>query len=256
MNLVGIDIGWSARRKTNGIALLHGATLTVDHMGLAGREAFISGLPHIDIAAVDAPVVHGPDVEQRAVESIFCRGLFYDRCKPGASHVAGTGAMLRTHGSLVARELISHTARTGGDYPRVLRSNIIEAFPNAFLGVAVSEGEYLHRDRSKKRAKFDWLYDCWTARSLFGPIVAMAGLPNQVATRCANERQHDRRAALVCLLTAALTRTGQYVAVGDAKGGYFFLPPKQLWQAWAWRALSTNIRAFPSAEIRVDGELI
>lgn len=255
MNLVGIDIGWAANRKSNGIAMLIGDNLIVDHMGVANRDAFVSRLPHMDVAAIDAPVVSEIGVKQRAVESIFCRGLFYDRCKPGASHVAGTGAMLRKHGSLVALELISKTARTGGDYPRVLKSNIIEAFPNAFLGVAVPEGEYLHRDRSQKRKKFDWLYDCWTARSLFGPIVAMAGLPNDVATRCANERQHDRRAALVCLLTAALTHRGQYVAVGDPKGGYFFLPPESVWEAWAWRALSSNIQAFPSAELWVDGHL-
>ena len=46
-------------------------------------------------------------------------------------------------------------------------------------------------------------------------------------------RDHEERAALVCLLTAASVAAGRYTAVGDDEGGYFFLPPFALWGEWA-----------------------
>jgi hypothetical protein len=31
-----------------------------------------------------------------------------------------------------------------------------------------------------------------------------------------------------------------FVAVGHAVCGYFFLPPRQLWSEWAWKALQSS----------------
>ena len=55
----------------------------------------------------------------------------------------------------------------------------------------------------------------------------------ELTRTCNDNRQHDQRAALVCLLTAAGVFAGTYTAVGDEHGGYFFLPPWQSWAAWA-----------------------
>jgi hypothetical protein len=68
---------------------------------------------------------------------------------------------------------------------------------------------------------------------LFPPTVAAAQLPTDIATRCETEKDHDVRAALVCLLTAAFAAIGSAVTVGGAIDGYFFLPPADLWEEWA-----------------------
>jgi len=114
---------------------------------------------------------------------------------------------------------------------------IVEAFPNAFLGVVVSEGDYASAMRIKRGGKFDWLYDRWIERSLFAQVVAAARLPEAIASRCEAEADHDVRAALVCLLTAAFAATGDGIAVGHEVTGYFFLPPAEVWAPWAKTSL-------------------
>jgi len=60
----------------------------------------------------------------------------------------------------------------------------------------------------------------------------------------------------VCLLTAVCVFVGEYVAVGEATLGYFFLPPWKLWADWARSALSQNRRdnrVNPSIEVWING---
>jgi hypothetical protein len=47
------------------------------------------------------------------------------------------------------------------------------------------------------------------------------------------ETDHELRAALVCLLTAAFAAQGTACIVGDAESGWFWLPTLSLWQGWA-----------------------
>lgn len=63
-------------------------------------------------------------------------------------------------------------------------------------------------------------------------------LPPGVWEKLATETDHERRAALVCLLTAAFAAQGTGQKVGDTEGGWFWLPPMDLWQAWAKDGLS------------------
>jgi len=72
-------------------------------------------------------------------------------------------------------------------------------------------------------------------------VVAAAELPDEIAARCEAETDHDIRAALVCLLTAAFAATGDGVVVGREVDGYFFLPPTNFWEEWA-RKSTTDIR--------------
>jgi hypothetical protein len=110
--------------------------------------------------------------------------------------------------------------------PRVCaEANIVEAFPNAFLGVVLPEEDFVPPATIRPRGKFDWLYDRWRSRGLFRTIVAAARLPEEIAVRCEDETDHDLRAALVCLLTATFVFIDDYKAVGTETDGYFFLPP-------------------------------
>ena len=47
------------------------------------------------------------------------------------------------------------------------------------------------------------------------------------------------RAALICLLTAALAHKGTAAIIGEAGGGWFWLPPLSLWEPWAKEGLES-----------------
>jgi len=228
MHLVGVDIGFSERRRSNGIAVFRDGELTrLDRLSVSERDTALRDSRNIDMIAIDAPLLPpGTAVTlPRHCERIFSRGLFQKRCKPGMSHVRGTGQLLREHGRQAAEQLLG--------------APIVEAFPNAFLGVVVPDDDYLTATKIKRGGKFDWLYDRWIERSLFLTVVAAALLPTEIATRCEAETDHDKRAALVCLLTAAFAANGTSVAVGQGVDGYFFLPPAHLWAQWAKDAIDT-----------------
>jgi hypothetical protein len=55
-------------------------------------------------------------------------------------------------------------------------------------------------------------------------------LPDEVWHRLCTETDHELRAALICLLTAALAAKGTAAIIGEAEGGWFWLPPWSLWQ--------------------------
>ncbi len=45
------------------------------------------------------------------------------------------------------------------------------------------------------------------------------------------ERDHEKRAAIICLLTAVCAAAGQAEAVGDMASGWIWLPPAVLWDS-------------------------
>ncbi len=69
-------------------------------------------------------------------------------------------------------------------------------------------------------------------------------------------RNHDERAALVCLLTAACVARGRFTVVGEASGGYFFLPPWSLWKSWAKDQITDWARKETLVEIWTNGSLL
>lgn len=239
MHLVGVDIGFSKRRRSNGIAVFRdGHLVRAERLSVTERNTATQLLHQVDVVAIDAPLLPRGTTGTlpRECERAFSRGAFQKRCKPGMSHVRGTGQTLCEHGSHVATQLITAKAMRVAErsLPHMLfGSNIVEAFPNAFLGVVVPDEDFLDVPKIRRGGKFDWLYNRWIARGLFAGITAAAGLPNSIAERCDTEKDHDIRAALVCLLTAGLVSAGNYAAIGNETGGYFFLPPVHLWEPWA-----------------------
>jgi hypothetical protein len=47
---------------------------------------------------------------------------------------------------------------------------------------------------------------------------------------------------------------GRYVAVGEPKGGYLFMPPWSEWADWAKREIIRQRELRPALEVWVDGE--
>ncbi len=168
---------------------------------------------------------------------MFTLGAFQRRCKPGLSHVPGTGRNLRVAGWASARQLksIVPTRPLAAEFPRVDDCNIVEAFPNAYLGVCLSAEAYEGMVKLRRGQKFDWLYDHWVGHQLFRGVIA------------------ELCAAIVCLLTAAGVASGRYVAVGDPSGGYFFLPPWSRWAAWAREELDQKRATPPGLEVWIGG---
>jgi hypothetical protein len=70
-------------------------------------------------------------------------------------------------------------------------------------------------------------------------------LPDLVWHRMRTETDHELRAAL-CLLTAALAFKDTAAIIGEAEGGWFWLLPWSLWQAWATQGLESAAKGMAS----------
>ena len=162
------------------------------------------------------------------------------RCKPGLSHF-GTGLRLRKAARETAQQVkhLVDPSRLPAGGPHVISSlPIVEAFPNAFIGVMLSDGSFTV-DKALKRKKFDWLYGHAIRERVFESLLSHIDWKNcALLDRLNTEHDHEKRAALICLLTAACAARGQATVIGDQTGGYFWLPPRQIWKDWALIALA------------------
>jgi hypothetical protein len=260
VQLVGLDVGFSRTRASSGVATLARGVVRVGRARAtwSDRIRLLRAIRRAAVAAIDAPVLPALDHAVRPCERLLARGLFQRRCKPGFSHVPGTGLRLREAGMETARQLqdLVSDAMPPVAFPRVFDArNVVEAFPNAFLGVCVDESLYESAPPLPRGRKFDWLYDTWCAAKLFERFVACENipLPDAVPSVCRANHDHDERAALVCLLTAACVAAGHYVAIGEPCGGYLFLPPWPLWAAWARAELAAQHGRDAAIEVWIDG---
>lgn len=252
LRIAGLDIGFALNRKTSGVALMGRATLSLgrEFGGYRACARILADAP-FDVVAIDGPIVpEGCDAfAARAVERLFASGLFQRRCKPGFSHVTGTGLMLRKAAGDAADWLAGAAplGRTPACFPTVRAGAVVEAFPNAFLGVCLSESTYrampaLHRGR-----KFDWLFERWVEDEIVARLPFLSAKARDLQRCFEVTTDHEERAALVCALTAWAVARGDFTAVGDQTGGWFFLPPWPLWQSWAREAVESGIRRLNDA---------
>jgi hypothetical protein len=134
-----------------------------------------------------------------------------------------------------------------GDRQVRLSLPLVEAFPNGFLGVLLEDAQYDELGRVSRRTKFDRLYE----RAVVAGKTTV--LLDDLAWKCPEIRHaikreydenglatHEKRAALVCLLTAACAFAGEAEYVGDTAGGWICLPHKKLWASWAHQALNAR----------------
>lgn len=232
--LLGVDVGFSARGKTTGLAWRVDGQVDATVTGSAWDCRHTALPPGVlfDVAALDAPLLPpGGDTVRRRCEDIFYRGAFWNRCRPCLSH-HGRGRDLR-HAGAAAGEQFSAVVRPGAP--------MVEAFPNTFLGVLLPEPTFKRWPPPKKEPKSDWLYREAADHGVFGRLLGnLDWLDDGLSDRFASEGDHDIRAALVCLLTAGFANQGSAMVVGDPVGGWFWLPPTHLWEPWAAEALQKN----------------
>ncbi len=264
-NIAGIDCGLTLIKPTSGVCRTGTDGFVVDHTYIdkLSRVQLLENVQHFDCLGIDAPVLPNNilNYDFRAVESLFMRGAFHDRCKPGASHVIGTGQALRRSGCDTAIQFAAETYVQGQvHYPRIkANQNIIEAFPNAFLGVML-DSQVIDETNAGRGEKFDILFSLCNHHGLFEALNdCLIWEDGNFWNAFPITIDHDDRAALVCAATAICAHQGIYVAVGDAIGGYFFLPPWPLWNNWAKDALNVERRGrdfrrrFPNLMVWING---
>lgn len=242
--LLGIDVGFSKSRPTTGIAWSKnghfGAART--HSDWERRSQHIPASTTFSVIAIDGPLVPvgSDDSLDRLCERLFIRGAFQTRCKPGLSN-HGYGKDLRRAATETANQVL-HLAEHSAGASRVIRQDtfIIEAFPNAFLGVLLPEARFA-LPKAGKRKKFDWLYEHAVDSGVLSDLFQKIGWQNaELMTAVLGERDHEKRAAWICLLTAACAASTEAEVVGDDIGGWFWLPPVDQWAGWAQEALEKN----------------
>jgi len=242
-NLMGVDVGFSKTRRT-GIACLEGGQLSLERAGTAweSREAKIPRGFQPSFIAIDGALLPlGADQHfRRHVEAIFTRVPFHNRCKPGLSHQR-FGLLLKNasndartqFGRILAPSVLATVSTVSRNGP------IVEAFPNAFLGVLMTEDELKAAPNLKRGRRFDWLYERMVktgrSESLLSKKLHLADV---VWHHLRSETDHELRATL-CLLTAALATKGTATIIGEAEGGWFWLPPWSLWQSSATEGLES-----------------
>jgi hypothetical protein len=234
LKLAGIDVGFSAVRASTGLAFLDGERLWVNRVTSSTedrRRQVVEGFKPL-VTAFDGPIAS--ETVKRKCEYMFSKMPFNKRCKPGLSHF-GTGLKLR-----------QATAKTIGDFTSFFPEPtvIVEAFPNLFLGVLVPEEVYLQQPKLIRGKRFDWLYDEVTSREIAEGKFKQV-LPQVFWDRWKVEKDHEQRAALVCLLTAALHHYGLDYLAGDEEGGYFCLPRTDFWADWAVKGLAALTEVNP-----------
>ena len=110
--------------------------------------------------------------------NLFTLGRFQRRCKPGLSHVPGTGRAFRQagHESAWQPSKISSGRELLVKFPRVWGTrNLIEAFPNAFMGVLLPDGCFDRMPKLRRGQKFEWLYDECLKRKKPNSVIDVIG---------------------------------------------------------------------------------
>jgi hypothetical protein len=140
-----------------------------------------------------------------------------------------------------------------GAYSNDAASQDIPTFPELELD------SYAGMSKLKRGEKFHWLYEQWRRLQL---VESLPGLTPEVrqffGQKFQETKHHEHQAAIVCILTGLLVIRNQFVAVGDAQGGWFFLPPWSCWKRWAQDTVCSNLGQLHDAQVQLvhDGRSV
>jgi hypothetical protein len=267
--VLGIDVGYSARRKSTAFCVLSWDGHEMDwafERATRDPERRINALrklledrSKVLAVAVDGPLRGGLRLDTRsyrAPESLLSRGKFQRRGKPGPTN-AGSGLQLHEEATALAKFALERLSVVQATYaPPIHEQAIVEAFPNLFLGVLCDETDY-PRTPAKKRKWTDSLYPLVKAR-VEGLLRSL--LPCYEPQSSLDIEDHEEIAAFTCAVTALCVAARRFVGVGSQVDGFITLPPSDLWGKqekdtgpWAEAALRRNLgsvaREFPGATI-------
>lgn len=204
----------------------------------------------IAAVAIDGPLTKSLRLinRYRSAEAILSRGVFQRRGKPGQTN-SPMGQQLHRNATDLARQALDIVNDADGKlnksnhlYP-IHQLCLIEAFPNAFLAVLLPEVNIppVHRNASDRF--WEVLIELGLLQSFLSGL-----LPNRFGPDLGKFHNHDKRAAIVCALTALSVSKHRFVAVGDPKDGFIVLPGREAWGrnqsthvSWAETVLRENV---------------
>lgn len=263
-NCVGIDVGLVLHSPTSGLCRTGTCGFQVTHSFIdkISRQVALEVPDLIDVLAIDGPVLPCGhlDYEVRPVEKALLWGPFQRRCAVGETR-RGIGAALRRGGCDTALQFAERTSGSGTttDYPQIQAGlHVVEAFPNAFLGVMLSDSDYPNpMPRLKRGGKFEWLLERARDGQFLRRLRDELGWDEPALwSELHSNTHHEEQAGLICALSAVCVHRNRYVAVGEPIGGYIFLPPWDLWAEWARKAVAKNRqdkRLTRSVDVWIDG---
>ena len=259
---LGIDVGYSKRRRSTGLCLLKisGGVLSWQCLNTGTKECqrlqdlrdLVPKGTHLLGVGIDGPLTSSLRVvpHYRTADALLSRGTFRFRGKPGQTS-SPSGKMLHCHATALAKLVLrlqeqDHLSLAKATHPNPVNDRrILEVFPNAFLGVLIPDrafsGLRLYRDAS------DRFWEIAIHKAYLNNLVDTL-VPRVTASRPLNTViDHDHRAALVCALAVLCVARNRYVAVGDPVDGDIVLPPYECWgegqigEPWAEAALRDNL---------------
>jgi predicted RNase H-like nuclease len=259
--VLGVDVGWSEKKKTTGVCALtwdrNTVTLQRERVGkdaehLRGDLRRVTNSQTVLAVAIDGPLRGTLDEigVYRDAEMMLTRGFQQSIGKPGQSS-SPNGKELNRAANAVAQAVLSQNLVAKSSHQaRIHDYAVVEAFPTSFLGVMLDEGQY-----PVSGARSDVYFE-----HLLGPDFVRAKIPKEnrlvgllrdllpgreVQDTLAGVTDHEERAAIACAVTALCVAARRYVAVGDRRNGYIVLPPAVQaehpgLQPWAMRILQKN----------------
>jgi predicted RNase H-like nuclease len=260
--VLGIDIGYSKRKKTTGVCLLswNDSSIHVKFKNLptdtqARRNALNNLIERegtVCCAALDAPIRGNFDVinEYRDAEKFLTRKLQKYVGKPGQAS-SGNGISLNISANSFAQLLLDlEVVDRANHLARIHEKCIVEAFPTSFLGVLLPKSN-IPRPGSRSDIYFEQLLGPDSPRPEPLPSNVIVDLLSRLlptrslGTNLSAIFDHEERAAFVCAITALCVVQRQYVAVGDKRNGYIILPPLETkgapgMQGWALDLIRGN----------------
>jgi hypothetical protein len=200
-----------------------------------------------DVLALGGPVVGPgfPEESPRGVERMFSLGKFQKLCRAPATSAGDRDAELRRAAAQCLDELLRHvrTSREMMRFPHVVpNASVVETSPLLFLHVMLDE-EGTGKRSTGRNAR---LARAIERSDREGRLAALRALldwrDDGFWSDLAEPGDHGQSAAAICSLAAVGVVRRRYVAVGDLRAGFFFLPPWELWADWAKRAIADNRR--------------
>ena len=246
-SVLGIDVGWSEKRKSSAICRLSwnisevkweiGRFRALD----SERESTIKRVVNdhkLLAVAIDGPLCPGfCEVDRyRGAERLLSRGELLKRIgKPGQSS-SPNGKKLNAQANKSSIALKKHCrVRKANHKVRIDECAIVEAFPTTFLGVMLKHPASLIRPKNKPRS--DIYFAHLSKHKQLDRFVENLLGDRRWSQNIDEIKNHDDRAAFVCALTALCVAAGNFTAVGDDRDGWIILPPKWAFANWAWKAI-------------------
>lgn len=242
---LGIDVGFSTQVRSTGVCVIEpSAREPVRCAHVRTRETFgamedLLARREPVAVAIDGPLVpvgspcaSFTEVNRyRNCERLLSGGIFQKRCKPGPTN-SPRGLALHRQATKIANVLL-------GQFPRAV---IAEAFPNAFMGVMLSDAAFQSPIRRGIKSDVFWTH-CVRHTSLMQKLLGHLferRTAKRIFEQVAPLENHDERAAFICALVARGAEQKVNHLIGDDADGRIALPPVIFIKPWALSALASR----------------